>query len=76
MSNFVVVKFHDISTYGSNPYKCVPAQWVRYSDFDSVTVPYPTKFKIFEDFETIIYFEAPIEEWKEYNGIIVRGAGM
>lgn len=76
MSNFVVVKFHEISTYGSNPYKCIPRQWIRNRDFNTVTVPYPTKFRIFENFKTIIYCETPLEEWKEYTGIIVRGAGM
>ncbi|XP_074096882.1 uncharacterized protein LOC141526046 [Cotesia typhae] len=75
MSKFVVVKFHDISTYGSNPYKCIPRPWIRNKDSNTVTVRYPSKFRIFKDFRSIIYCETPLEEWKEYTGIIVGEAG-
>lgn len=40
MSNFVVVKFNDISTYGTNPYKCIPTWWLhQHSSSIPIKVP-------------------------------------
>nr|ACE75237.1 hypothetical protein GFP_L2_0110 [Glyptapanteles flavicoxis] len=72
MSNFVVVKIDEISSFGTNLYKCVPKQWVSDSHSNNVRVPYPSKYEIFNSFETIIYCELPMKKWKKYTGTIVH----
>lgn len=75
MANFVVVKFDEISTYGTNPFKCVPAWWLCDSVGTKVQVPYPSKYQIFDGFRNIIEREPPIDEWKKYTGTVVYRTG-
>ncbi|KAG6558492.1 orph-Q6 [Microplitis demolitor] len=67
---FTVVKFSDISTYGRNPYKCVPSWWIVKRHINYVTVPYPPRTEIVLAFKNIINCEPPLHGWNEYCGTV------
>lgn len=75
MAKFVVIRFDNVSTYGTNPYKCVPSWWVSESESGDVTAPYPSKYRIFDDFWYIINRQPPVGGWSEYAGTIVHRTG-
>lgn len=72
---FTVVKFSGVSTYGRNPYKCIPSWWIIERDVAEVTVPYPPRTEIVRSFKNIINCEPPINGWNEYRGTIEHETG-
>nr|ACE75407.1 conserved hypothetical protein [Glyptapanteles indiensis] len=67
---FAIVKFDVISTYGTNPYKVVPLQWVKDTDHNKVLVQYPSKDEVFTEFGSILECNQPLSSWKECSGTL------